>query len=291
MEMKKVQILLFITTLVLTGFKADKPAYSLFELKGKSVKYKKMLTELANADVVLFGELHSNPISHWLQLEVVNDLYKLKKENLVLGAEMFETDNQLLIDEYINGIITTGRFEAEARLWPNYKNDYKPLVEFAKDSSIQFIATNIPRRYASVVNSDGFEGLEKLSDEAKKYLPPLPVAYDSTLVCYKSLLEMGDGMGPHITPNFPKAQAIKDATMAHFIITNWEDGNLFLHFNGAYHSDNFESINWYLKQAMPGLKIVTITTVLQKNVNELSEDNKGRADFTICVVDNMTPTY
>ncbi len=289
--MKKAQIVFVLTIIVFSGFKADKPAYSLFDIEGKSVKYKKMLNELANADVVLFGELHNNPISHWLQLELSKDLFDINKENLILGAEMFETDNQLLIDEFINGVITTSRFEAEARLWPNYKNDYKPLVEFAKDSGLQVIATNIPRRYASVVNSDGFEGLEELSDEAKKYLPPLPVAYDSTLSCYKSLLGMGNGMGPHITPNFPKAQAIKDATMAHFIVKNWEDGNLFLHFNGAYHSDNFESINWYLKQAMPGLKILTITTVSQKNVNELNEDNLGKADYTICVVDNMTTTY
>lgn len=236
----------------------------------------------------MFGELHDNPISHWLQLELTKDLCKLKKDSLVLGAEMFESDNQLILDEYLSGMITTGRFEGEARLWPNYKTDYRPLVEFAKSNKLQFVATNVPKRYASLINSKGFEGLEELSDEAKKFIPPLPIAYDPELNCYKSMLEMDGGMGSHITPNFPKAQAIKDATMAHFLLQNWSPGKLFIHFNGAYHSDNFESMNWYLKRANPDLKIITITTVSQEEIKELLEENTGKADFTICVVDNMT---
>ena len=289
--MKNIKILLILSIFAFTAFKSDKPVYFLFNKEGKAIKYTKIMKELKDADVVLFGELHNNPISHWLQLELTKDLYELKNDNLVLGAEMFETDNQLILDEYLRGIITKGRFEAEARLWPNYKTDYKALVEFAKDSSLNFIATNVPRRYASLVNSEGLEGLEELSDDAKKFIPTLPIAYDSTLTCYKSMLEMGGGMGSHITANFPKAQAIKDATMAHFLLKNWEEGKLFLHFNGAYHSDNFESMNWYLKQANPRLKILTITTVSQADIKKLSEGNKGKADFTICVVDNMTTTY
>jgi hypothetical protein len=78
--------------------------------------------------------------------------------------------------------------------------------------------------------------------------------------------------------------------MAHFLLQNWVPGKLFLHYNGAYHSDNFESINWYLKKQKPDLNIVTITTVSQKNIKNLAEENQGKADFTICVVDNMTST-
>ena len=99
-----------------------------------------------------------------------------------------------------------------------------------------------------------------------------------------------EGMGSHVTPNFPKAQAIKDATMAHFILKNWEPGKLFLHYHGAYHSQNFESIYWYLKHENPDLKIVTIHSTMQKDVSELKEENTGLADFTICVDEDMTKT-
>jgi len=171
--MKKFHYPFVVLFIVLTGFKSDKPAYVLFDKDGKNVKYEKMLKQLEVADVVLFGELHDNPISHWLQLELTRDLHKIKGDELVLGAEMFESDNQLILDEYITGIIFESKFEAEARLWPNYKTDYKPLIDFAWDEDLKFVASNVPRRYASLVSSEGFEGLEKLSDEAKSLIEVL----------------------------------------------------------------------------------------------------------------------
>ena len=287
--MKKIPLFLVVLAFVFSAFKSDKPAYFLFDKKGKPEKYEKMLKQISEADIVLFGELHNNPISHWLQLELTKDMFAEKGKQLVLGAEMFESDNQVILNEYLDSLITQSNFEAEARLWPNYKTDYKPLVEFANKNRIPFIATNVPRRYASLVNKKGFEGLEELSDEALAFLPPLPVKYDAELNCYKSMMEMA-GMGSHVTPNFPKAQAIKDATMAHFILKNWSPGKQFLHYHGAYHSQNFESIYWYLKQENPDLKIVTIHSVEQKDISELSEDNTGLADFTICVDEDMTKT-
>ncbi|KAF0238787.1 MAG: hypothetical protein FD181_788 [Prolixibacteraceae bacterium] len=287
--MNKYQIVLVATFLVFTAFKTDKPAYYLFNKDGKDIKYEKMLKEAEDADIVLFGELHDNPVSHWLQLELTKDLYDLKKDKLVLGAEMFESDNQVILDEYISNMISQGSFESNARLWPNYKTDYKPLVDFARTNNLKFVATNVPRRYASIVNLKGFEGLDVLSAEAKTFLPPLPIKYDAELNCYKSMLEM-EGMGSHVTPNFPKAQAIKDATMAHFILKNWSPGQLFIHYHGSYHSENYESIYWYLKQENPDLKIVTVHTVSQGEISELAEGNTGKADFTICVDEDMTKT-
>jgi uncharacterized iron-regulated protein len=287
--MKKLQLFLISIFFVFTAFKADKPAYFLFNKEGKDIKYEKMLKEAGDADIVLFGESHDDPISHWLELELTKDLFETKKDNLVLGAEMFETDNQVILDEYISGLISVSNFESNSRLWPNYKTDYKPLVEFAKTNKLKFVATNVPRRYASLVNTKGFEGLDELSAEAKEFLPPLPVKYDAELNCYKSMMEM-EGMGSHVTPNFPKAQAIKDATMANFILKNWSKGKLLIHYHGSYHSENFESIYWYLKQANPDLKIVTIHTVSQADIFELTEENKGKADFTICVDEDMTKT-
>ena len=287
--MNKFQIGLVVLFFVFSAFKADKPAYYLFNKSGKDVKYEKMLKEAADADIVLFGESHDDPISHWLQLELTKDLYNLKKDRLILGAEMFESDNQVILDEYLDSLISMTNFESNVRLWPNYKTDYKPLVEFAKKNKLKFVASNIPRRYASLVNSKGFEGLYELSAEAKAFLPPLPVKYDPELNCYKSMMEM-EGMGSHVTPNFPKAQAIKDATMAHFMLKNWSKGKLLIHFHGSYHSENYESIYWFLKQEKPDLKIVTIHTVSQDKISELTKENKGKADFTICVDEDMTKT-
>ena len=70
-----------------------------------------------------------------------------------------------------------------------------------------------------------------------------------------------------------------------------EQGELFIHYNGAYHSDEFESMNWFLLRANPDLKIVTISTVSQDNLDALEEDSKGKADFIIAVPSSMTNTH
>jgi uncharacterized iron-regulated protein len=102
------------------------------------------------------------------------------------------------------------------------------------------------------------------------------------------MLEM---MGGHGGVNLPKAQAIKDATMAHFILKNRQPNELIIHYNGAYHSDNYEGILWYLQRKEPNLKYVTITTVSQKDNSKLDKENLHKADFIICVDDDMTTTY
>lgn len=288
--MKKNILLLFVF-IVFVAMRGDKPAYKLFTQKGKATDYSQLIKAAAKADVVLFGELHNNPISHWLQLEVTRSLYAEKGKQLVLGAEMFEADNAMLMDEYLSGKVAERNFEAEARLWANYKTDYKPLLTFARDSGLRFIATNIPRRYASLVNREGFDGLLSLSPEAKKYIAPLPIPYDAQLPGYKGMLDMMGGAGGHVNENLPRAQAIKDATMAYFILQNLKPGQTFLHFQGTYHSDNFEGINWYLKQSAPGLKIVTINSCEQANIDTLSAENLNKADFILAIPESMTKTH
>lgn len=287
---KRLSALLIIAFLSLSTVYSQNPAYLLYNEKGKEVKYEKMVKACADADVVLFGELHDIPISHWLQLELTQDLYLQRGNKLILGAEMFETDNQLIMDEYFTGMITREKFEEEMRLWPNYKTDYKPLLEFAKDSGLKFIATNIPRRYANMTFKLGLDTLSYLSEEAKKYIAPLPLKYDTTLNCYKSLAKTSP-MGRPGSPEIRDAQAVKDATMSYNILKNLEEGDTFLHYNGAYHSDDFESLNYFLKRENSALKIITISTVLQKDISKLSEEETGKADFIICVPENMTTTY
>jgi len=229
-----------------------------------------------------------NPLTENAVLEISEP----EGNDLILAAEMFESDNQLILNEYLSGKIQQRNFEDEAKLWNNYSTDYKPLVEFAKEHDLQFIASNIPRRYAAIVHKKGFEGLDSLDNTAKAFIAPLPPDYDADLPGYKAMIEMMKGMGPaHANANLPKAQAIKDATMAYFTLQAWKPGKLIIHYNGAYHSDNFEGIVWYLKKHNPDLKILTITTVEQDSIENLNEDNKGIADYIICVPADMTKTY
>jgi uncharacterized iron-regulated protein len=275
-------------------FSQNPPAYRIFDSKGTEVTYNDVVNTSLGSDIVFFGEQHNDPIVHWLQFELTKALFDKKGNSLILGAEMFESDDQIVLNEFLQGLIPAKKLGDEAKLWPNYETDYRPLVEFALINKLPFIATNVPRRYAGIVAASGFEGLNSLSPEALLLLAPLPIAYDGNLNCYKSMLDMGGmgGMGQNKMSqvNLPKAQALKDATMAHFIMKYFTKGKLFLHYNGSYHSDNHEGIVWYIKQKDKDLKVTVISSVSQPDVSTLLEENKGVGDFILCVPENMTKT-
>ena len=288
MNVKSPTLIYFVFFLLISSsFIGQKPAYTIFNKNGKKVKYKSFSKKLCKSDIILFGEYHDNPISHWLELELAKDINKNSK--LILGAEMFEADNQDILNQYLNQEIDFISFDTLARLWPNYQTDYSPLVELAKNNELPMIATNIPRKYARMVfRNGGFSALNDVSDAEKLFIAPLPIEFDIELSQYKNMSEM---MGDHGSDDIVKAQAIKDATMAYFILKNYKPESTFLHVNGAYHSDFFQGILWYLKRANSLLNYKTITTVYQENGKKLSKDNLNRADFIICVDPDMTKTY
>lgn len=290
----KIYLSILIILCLFVSAKNDRPAYRVFTAKGHVSDYGDILKAARNADVVFFGESHTNPICHWLELQIAKDLFEEKKGQLIIGAEMFERDNQLLINEYASGMIRKKDFEAEAKLWPNYKTDYAPIVDFAVKEKVKFIATNIPRRFSAIVNLKGFEGLDSINALERGMIAPLPLKYNPELDCYKKIGDMFKDSKTHMGENIPRAQAIKDATMAHFILKNLNEGYVFYHINGSYHSENHEGIVWYLKEYnkrnATDLKIITIATVEQDTIDNLTKDNFGKGDFIICIPGDMTQT-
>ncbi|QNE38440.1 ChaN family lipoprotein [Hymenobacter sp. NBH84] len=288
------RFLLFLLLLVAPAVHAqDKPAYRLFTAAGKPADYDKMLAQLAQADVVLFGEQHNDPIAHWLELQVARDLAQRKQGQLVLGFEMFERDVQPLVEQYNTGELTDQAFEADSRPWPNYATDYKPLLQLARQQKLRVVGTNVPRRYASQVAKGSLSTLNALPDTEKAWLAPLPITVDFELPGYKNMQAMFGSDAGHAAgvQNIIQAQALKDATMAHFIGQSRQPGQTLLHFNGSYHSDNHDGIVWYLHQAAPQLKILTISTVSQEQLQKLDKDNLKKADYVVVVPTDMTKTY
>lgn len=283
--MKKYFFLFLFLTVSFSSFSQEKKAFVLFDKKGKITTYKRLLKASAKADIVLFGEYHNNPIAHWLQLELIKDLEP--KRSLILGAEMFERDNQKELNSYLQGTINQKALDSLARLWNNYKTDYKPLVDFALNKKIPFIATNIPRKYASLVYKKGLQVLDTLPIKEKQWIVTLPMKYDGTLSQYQKMRKMMAHMGE----NLPIAQAIKDATMAETILRDRREGSLFVHFNGSYHSDFYQGIYWYLQQENPHLQILTITTLTQSDLKKLNKEAYGQADFILVVDEDMTTTF
>ena len=262
----------------------DKPVYGLYEGKGREIGYREMLDRCVRADVVLFGEIHEHPVVHRLELELARDLVEIKKDDLMLGAEMLEADNQLIVDEYLAGLIEHEHLVNEAKVWENYGTDYRPLVDVAREHGLRFIATNIPRRYASLVARQGMAALERLSDEAKRSIAPLPITLDLSAPGYGQVMEIGMAHGAHRdAQNFVAAQAVKDATMAYFILKSRGPKDLFVHYNGDYHSKNRGGIYWYLKLYDPGITVLTISSV-SRDTPGFDDECRDLADIVLVVL-------
>ena len=277
--------ILFILSIFLCAEGFSQEAFAFFTQNGKQTSYRKLLRKSKKADIVLFGEYHNNPIAHWLEVKLTKDL--LGKRSLILGAEMFERDNQDALDGYLQGTIDQKGLDTLARLWKNYKTDYKPWVDLAKREKLPIVATNIPRKYANLVYKKGLQALDTLPSAERKWIVSLPFPYDGNLSQYEKMKKMAR----HNPENLPMAQAIKDATMAESIETHYKKGSLFLHLNGSYHSDFFQGIYWYLRRRNPNLKILTISTLSQSNLKKLPSEAYGQADFILVVDEDMTGSY
>ncbi|WP_083639114.1 ChaN family lipoprotein [Algoriphagus marinus] len=293
--LKVIKIILIVSFITSTNFSfclnalAQGEAYQFFSNDGKKLEFQDVLKRTQKVDITFFGELHNNSLAHWLQLQVLKGMAANDPE-LVLAAEFFERDDQLNIDEWFAGKMTEKNFETEAKLWNNYKTDYRPLMQFAKDHNLKFIASNVPRKYASLVSRSGITSLDSLSLEAKSYFARLPFEIDMSMPGYIAMKDMMHG-GPMNTDFMVQAQALKDATMAESLFPSISAGHKILHVNGSYHSKDGEGILWYLKKEFPELKMLNIHTVTQDQLDTLNPDYKKSGEIILVLPSDSHESY
>lgn len=224
------------------------------------------------ADVLYFGEEHNDSTAHYLELQLLKQLNTKYRGKVALSMEMFETDCQNVLDEYLSGLIREKNFTADARVWPNY-NDYRPLIEFAKENHIPVIAANAPGRYVNRVNRLGLTSLQQLDENGKSYLPPLPV--DTATGAYYT--KFASIMGGHASmPGMElyQAQNLWDATMAWSVAKYLKahKGYKVLQLNGGFHSEQKLGAAAQLQKYMPAARIV--------NIAAYAEDKFANPDWT-----------
>lgn len=210
--------------------------------------------------VLFFGEEHNDSAGHFLETAIFKALYKLYGSNLALSMEMFETDCQLVLNEYLDGYISEERMIKEARAWSNYR-DYKPAVEFAKQNKLSVIASNPPRRYVNMVGRKGMKSLDSLPKASKKFLPPLP--YDTSSGKYREkFMDFMKGGSPGTgNARIFYSQSLWDAGMANSIYNYWKknkDKKIF-HMVGRFHSDEKLGTAEQLQKRKAGLRILNIS--------------------------------
>ncbi|MEB3329796.1 MAG: ChaN family lipoprotein [Candidatus Sericytochromatia bacterium] len=154
------------------------PGVALFTRDGRPAALADLMAATRLADVLFLGEHHDDAAAHALERAVLEALAPLpgrpSARSALLSLEMFETDVQPVLDEYLAGLIRERDFLAAARPWPNYKAAYRPLLELARERAMPVVAANAPHRYVMRVGRTGSEGLTALSAMARGWLAPLP---------------------------------------------------------------------------------------------------------------------
>lgn len=259
------------------------PGWELFDAEGNPVGVDAVVAAARRVDVLFMGELHGNPGAHDFQLHLLEALVRDAQDvarPLILSMEMFERDVQLVVDEYLEGIITEDQFLAAARPWENYRRDYRPLVELAREQDLPVLAANAPRRYVNRVARLGPEALDDLLPEALAWLPPLP--YPGPSEAYRAewnrrMEALAHGHAPaHGDDSALMAQALWDASMAWFIHLALDRGRgsapevprdesppagpLVVHLTGSFHVEGGTGTPEALEHYRPGVMYRIITT-------------------------------
>lgn len=156
--------------------------FRVFTGQGEPATLEDMVRAMAEAEAVLVGEIHTDPVGHWVQTELLRlalTAFRVGDEegalrHVALSKEMFERDVQGVVEEYLQDLITERLFKTAARAPRHYDEDYRPMVEMAKEANIPVIASNAPRRYVNRVSRLGRDALYDLPPRARSFLPPLP---------------------------------------------------------------------------------------------------------------------
>lgn len=276
---------LFISFLFVTsGLSSDVKIYSenLESIVSKEDIYKRF----QNAEVLILGEEHNDKEGHEWKLEFIKNLPV--KNNLSISMEMFERDQQLIINEYLQGLIDEGMFHENMRLWNNYISDYKPIVDLAKKEGIPVIAANAPRRYVRAISRNGLGAWNSFSPLAETYLPLLSKVQENRSKQYEEKFLSVMGMEPSHAQkmeNFLLAQHIWDESMSECISREITiNKKKVIHINGRFHSDEYLGVTHRLKQK--GHKLVTVSIVPSGQV-ELNSDLLKLADFVVITNKNQ----
>lgn len=283
--------------------------YRIYDATGKAVSMEDVLRALDKIEVVCVGELHDDAAGHVFEAELLKrafthysgrDTTHTKRRTLALSLEMFERDVQVILDEYLRGLITERHFLLSSRPWNNYQKDYRPLVEFAREHNLTVIAANAPARYVNRVSRLGPNSLKELTSAARAWLPPLPyeAASPAYAAKFKQLMTGPQGTGgaqstqsPHGASYLLDAQSLRDATMAHAIAQQLkrQPEALVLHINGKFHSEERLGVPEQLLHYRSKTRTLVITIINDKSYPDFDAARHGKLGDFIILTDPSLP--
>lgn len=269
--------------------------YRIYNAAGNAADIGAIIEAARNSDVIFLGENHDDAVAHSLQAEIFKEIFEKSadKRKVTLSLEMFERDVQIVLDEYLTGLITEKKFLDDSRPWNNYQTDYRPLIEYAKRNKLSVIAANAPRRYVNMVSRNGRDSLNQLAPEAKKWLAPLPYAQASEKYAKKFAALMGGAEG-HGISKILDSQTLWDATMA-FSISEFlkkQKNALIVHLNGNFHTENHLGTAEQLLKLNPKAKILVVNIRYEKDFTKFDKSkHENLGDFVVLTDANVPRSF
>ncbi len=263
---------------------AAAPTY--LDARDRALTEQRIVQESQGKRAVFFGEFHDNKILHKAELSLLKKLYAVYGSRLVLSLEMLEADEQAAVDAYLAGKLTEGQYLQQARQWPNYKTDYRPLVEFAREKKLKVLAANVPRNLASILAKTG--SLEAVKEKDRSYLPRTTTAPDGAYKekFYATMAANGKAMPvpPAMRERFFRAQCLKDDKMAETIgdyLTGHPDAVVY-HVNGCFHSDSRLGTVERLQARLPETKFLVLSPFKGTIENWQQQGRPVYGDVIVC---------
>lgn len=252
----------------------------IFDAQGREHTLRSMLDALAEHRVVLLGETHLDDVTHQVELAVLEGLARRHDDQVVLSLEMLERDVQPVVDRYLAGSIDEATFLAESRPWGNYRTDYRPLVETARERGLPVVAANTPRP-ALRKAARGAEGFAEVRAEHPPWLPEqlFPASDEYWARVDRTIRGHGPPRGGDRTY---AVQNLWDNTMADSIVraTEAHPEHALLHVVGGFHVERHDGTVAQVRRRAPQLDLVTVSVVPTFDLAG-ARPAPDRADFVV----------
>lgn len=188
----------------------------------QSYTNQEILQQLVKARIVYLGETHDSVADHQAQLKIIQEMQR-QNPKIAIAMEMFQRPFQSVLDGYLAGKLTEEQLVEQTEYnqrWRFSWESYAPILRFAKENKLPVIALNTPSEVTRKVAS---QGLESLTAEDKKHIPPISEIRTDNAEYRQLLLEVYQQHQKAAQGNstaferFLQAQVLWDETMAESI--------------------------------------------------------------------------
>lgn len=211
--MRRLALSLLLAALLL-GAPAAGTAHILRVADRSYVSLEEMIADLQTVRLVFMGELHDDEGHHRAQLQVIRSLREAGTK-VAVGLEMFRSDSQGTLDDWVAGKMSEGDFLKVYRenwsMWPSYKK----IFRYARKKRVPLVGLNISRGVTQQVARNGFASL---SAEQMGELPKVRCDVDASYQEYMRWVLGGHAHNGAGFLNFCEAQMLWDTVMAETLL-------------------------------------------------------------------------